>query len=276
MIIFFDGKFVDDSQAFVSVYDGAFLMGHGVYEAMRTYNGVLLDDQMDFHMDRFFQSAEAMGLPVPYTREEIVRLTHELVEKRFEEIGEVKDLRIRHTLTSGHDSVRNGEVKDSLFLMLAPEISVEQMDPVKLVTFEIERIRPHIKTTAMIANILAKQYAVSNGAYESILINRHRRPTEGTFTNIWLVKDGVLITPEKDILYGVTRKEILSIAGEIMPVEVRDVEKTELYTADEMFISNSPLGLIPVTHVDDHAFSHENPYTQKIMNAYKKKVCGIS
>lgn len=249
MIVFFNGEFKDDKDVCISIYDGGFLMGHGVYEALRTFKGEIRF--LEEHVDRFFESALAMGLHMPYAKERVVEFTNDLVKKRFEEIGSRdKDLRIRHQLTSGKDSVRTGEIKDFTFLITVSEFTYDIDESVKVVTFDIERTMPCIKSTSMIANILCKKYAMENGAYESLMVNRDGFVTEGTFTNLFVVKDDVLKTPKEGMLYGITRDSILKIARGEMSVRECKIRKAELYVADEIFLTNSIMGVIPVTHVD--------------------------
>ncbi|MDP4008360.1 MAG: aminotransferase class IV [Candidatus Peregrinibacteria bacterium] len=250
MIVFFNGKFVDENEVSISMNDGGFLMGHGVYEALRTFGGKLRF--VDEHIDRLFASAESMGLPLPYSKNELADITQELVAKRYEEIGSNdKELRIRYQITSGLDSVRYGGIKNCTFIITAFELDKFTMKSVKVVTLDIERVSPKVKTTAMITNILCKKFAYENGAYESLMINHNGLVTEGTFSNIFLIKDGVLKTPKDDILKGITRSEILKLAKDFMSIEECEISKDELYLADEIFLSSSTVGLLPVTHVDE-------------------------
>lgn len=252
MIVFFNGEFKDDKDVCISIHDGGFLMGHGVYEALRTFNGKI--KFLEEHVDRLFSSATLMRLYMPYTKKQVIKFTEELVRRRFKEIGsQSKDLRIRHQLTSGKDSVRTGEIKDFTFLITAREFACDMDESVKVVTLDIEIVRPEIKSTSMIANILCKKYARENGAYESLMVNHNGLITEGTFTNIFVVKDGVLKTPKEGMLYGITRGSILKIARGRMSVRECNIRKAELYVADEIFLTNSTMGVIPVTHVDGRA-----------------------
>ncbi len=102
----------------------------------------------------------------------------------------------------------------------------------------------------MISSILAKNYARSQGAFESIMIDRHGNATEGTFTNLFIIKDGVLKTPGGQMLFGITRKIILEMAPEILPVEECDISLEDLYEADEIFLTNSVKGIVPVKGID--------------------------
>lgn len=249
MIVFFNGGFLDEKDVSISIRDGGFLMGHGVYEAFRTFKGEIRF--LEEHVDRLFESALAMGLHMPYGKKQVVEFTEELVKRRFKEIGSRnKELRIRHQLTSGKDNIRRGEIKDFTFVITADEFVCDVKESVKVVTLDIERVRPEIKSTSMIANILCKKHARENDAYESLMVNHGGFITEGTFTNVFVVKDGVLKTPKEDILFGITRGSILKIASEKMSVRECKIRKAELYVADEIFLTNSTMGVIPVTHVD--------------------------
>lgn len=224
-------------------------MGHGVYEALRTFNGKI--KFLEEHVERLFSSATLMGLYMPYTREEVVAFTRELVERRYDEIGSPnKELRIRHQLTSGKDSVRIGPIKDYTFVITANEFVCDIGASVKVMTLDIERVRPEIKTTSMISNILCKNHARENGAYESLMINRNGLVTEGTFTNVFVLKGDVLKTPKEGMLHGITRREVLQLAKSVIRTEESNIHKEELYLADEIFLTNSTIGVIPVTHVD--------------------------
>lgn len=240
---------MDASEVSISMNDGGFLIGHGVYEVLRTFNGKLRF--VDEHLDRLFASAKDMGLPFPYSKKELIVFTEELVQRRYEEIGSKGvGLRIRYQITSGLDSIRYGKIKDFTFIITAFEIDEFSMKSVEVVTLDIERVCPKVKTTAMITNILCKKFAYENGVYESLMINHKGFVTEGTFSNIFIVKDRVLKTPKEDILEGITRGEILKLAKDFMSVEECEVSKNELFSADEIFLSSSTVGVLPVTHVD--------------------------
>ena len=273
MIVFLNGKFIDEKDASVSIRDGGFLTGHAVYETLRTFNGHL--KFLNKHMDRLFISADAMGLHMPYSKKEIVKFTSELVEKRYKEIGPRKvDLRIRFELTSGVDDIRVREIKSYTFLITAYELPRKMKKSVKVVTFNIERTRPEIKSTSMIANILCKKYAQGNNAYESIMIDHNGFVTEGAFTNIFIVKDGILKTPKENMLYGITREEIIRLAYGILPIKECNIKKEELYDADEIFLTSSVVDVIPVTHVDTKIIGAGvcGKYTKKVQKIYKDSI----
>lgn len=273
MIVFFNGEFKDDKDVCISIHDGGFLMGHGVYEALRTFDGRI--KFLEEHVDRLFESAVAMGLHMPYTKKQVIKFTEELVRRRFEEIGlRSKELRIRYQLTSGKDSVRRGKIKDFTFVITADEFACDVKESVKVVTLDIERVRPEIKSTSMIANILCKNYARENGAYESLMINHNGLVTEGTFTNIFMAKDDVLKTPKEGMLCGITRGSILKIARGKMSVRECKIRKAELYVADEIFLTNSTMGVIPVTHVDGRTIGDGKigKFTKEIKMLYESSV----
>ncbi len=133
MIVFFNGEFVPEEEAVVSVNDAGFLYGHGIYETLRTFNGEL--KFVDEHLERLEGSAADFGLKVPYSKVEIKEALEGLVKKNFIE----KDLRIRITLTAGEGSFYTGEEGAPTFLITTREISDEKMEPVFVVTLEIER-----------------------------------------------------------------------------------------------------------------------------------------
>ncbi|MBT6069351.1 hypothetical protein HOG48_06405 [Candidatus Peregrinibacteria bacterium] len=265
MIVFLNGKFVSENDAVVGVNDAGFLYGHGVYETLRAFDGKL--KFLDEHLDRLNESAAAFGLEVPYSKNEIKGFLEELVGKNLEER---KDLRIRITLTAGEGSFYTGESGQPTFLITTRIIYEENVDPVSVATLEIERTYPQIKSTSMISNILAKNHARSQGAFESIMIDRRGRATEGTFTNLFIVKNGVLKTPGQWMLSGITRKMILELAPEIMPVEECDIFREELYDADEILLTNSVKGIVSVREVDGRVVGdgEMGKFTQRIQKKY--------
>ena len=269
MIVFFNGTYMDDSKVCISLWDGGMQAGHGVYETLRTYHGAI--KFLNEHLERFVASAKSLGLVIPYSKEEMGSFVGRLIEKRKTELGDTAcDMRVRMTLTSGTDNFRTGVIANFTFFITADAMREPVAWNVKLVTFDIHRNSPEIKSTSMLPSILAKIHARAHDAYESVMIDSHGLVTEGTFTNIFLVKHDVLITPAGGMLHGITRGVVLKLVkkNKLMAVEERDIKKNELYGADEIFLTNSIQGVVNVIQVDEKLFSENPSYATRIKNLY--------
>lgn len=261
MIVFLNGRFVSRGKARVSIFDHGFLYGDGIYETLRTYQGKVW--QVEEHVDRLFQSARMISLNLPWTKNQVKSWIlktagrNQKLLDRERSSGRKKrpaEFRIRVTVTRGENKFDFGKAKKPTIVIFAQRLKEPLREifkkGVSLITFEEERILPQAKTINLIPSILAQQAADKKKAFEALLVDRKGNVREGARSNFFLIGKGKLVTPGLFVLPGITRELILKIAREMMPVEIRGVSKKELYEADECFITNAPLGIIPVTKID--------------------------
>lgn len=273
MIVFFNGQFVDDSKVCIPITDSAFLMGFGVYETLCTYKGTPLF--LDPHITRLFEGAEKVGIEMPFSRDEMADAIEDIVRRRKKEVGdENEEFRIRVTVSGGEYDVYSGKGNDPLVLITAQSFVPRDIPPVRVVIYEIHRNFPEVKSTSMMASIMSKKYAKENDAYESIMVNQGK-VLEGTFANVFFVQDGKLYSPDSGMLNGITHMYVLDIAHEIGPKPgVQELSVDELRNADEVFLTSSARGVIPVSHVDGEIVGNGEigPYTQRVKEEYRKRM----
>ena len=272
---YLNGKVISSSDPVLPIDERGHQFGDGVYEYIRVYGGRAF--MMDEHMDRFFKSAEAIKLNLGQTREEIVAIVDDLIER-----SGLSDCDVYMQATRGI-APRNHlfpNVPASISMTVKPframdETLREQGAKVKLLPDERWQ-NCWIKTLNLLPNLLAKQEAFEAGAFEAVLV-RDGIVTEGSSSNIFLVKDGTLITPPatKHILHGITRIAVLSIAAELgVPVKEEQFAPDVMFEADEVFLTSTGIEIVPVTSVDNHNIGSGKPgdITKKVYETFIKRV----
>ncbi len=290
MIVFLNGKFVKAEAAKVSIFDHGFLYGDGVYETLRTYTHEVpsLGEvpswrtggptstaseassiggkiwQLPEHLKRLQRSADFLGLKIPYNLSELARLAEKTVA-----LNGFKESRIRITLTRGENGYDFGSCEKPTLCIQVQELKAEPAavyeHGVEVVTFAGVRNLPEAKTISLLPLILANRFLRQKKAYEAIFVDGKglsARVLEGTITNIFLVKNGVLITPKTGMLSGTTRQFLLKIARQAgFKISEKNMKVRDLYLADEVFITNAPRGIIPVVKVDGRKVGKGRPGT---------------
>ena len=252
-ICFLNGGFVPRSEARISPMDRGFLFGDGVYEVIPVYGRRPF--QLAGHIARLDKSLAGVRMANPYSAAEWSDLVNRLVEAH-----PWPDQAIYLQVTRGTDAVRNHafpkDVPPTVFMMadpLAPVPDEQMQEGVGAVsTVDNRWLRCDLKTTALLANCLLRQLAVEQGCAETVLF-RDGFLTEGSASNIFVVKDGVLLAPPKShlILPGITYDVVLDLACRHgQPVEVRDIPEEEVRSADELWLTSSTKEVLPITRLD--------------------------
>lgn len=264
--IYINGKFYPESRAKVSVFDHGYLYGDGVFETLRADGGRVF--KLDEHLNRLFNSAQTIKLKIPLTKEEIKEAVKETLKK-----NRLKSAYIRVSLSRGR-----GELGLSPKGCSSPNLVIIAKKPkgyppelyqrgVEVITASTRRssppmLFPGIKCTNFLWGILAKIEAEQRGAFEAILLNSQGEVTEGTVSNIFIVKESILITPPTyaGILEGITRNCVIELAKKMgIGVKEETITSYDLYTADESFLTNTSLGIMPVVKVDGRVISKGKP-----------------
>lgn len=281
MLIYLDGRFVPREKALVSVFDHGFLYGDGIYETMRAYEGrIFLVEQ---HLDRLKRSARAISLKLPLPLEKIGEALN-----RSLKINKLRDAYVRLHISRGP-----GEIGLDPALCSAPTMVIVARQfhdypahsyerGVKVAVVKTRRnhplaLPPSVKGTNFLNNILAKIESLKAGAYEGIMLNWEGYVAEGTISNIFMVKKGVLYTPGLDtgILAGVTRDLVLKLARRNkVRVEEGPLLPRRFYAADECFITNTTMEIMPVAAIDRKKIGNgrPGPVTALLQQAYKDTV----
>lgn len=268
MWIYLNDRFVDEKEALVSVFDHGFLYGDGVYETIRSYGSrIFMRDQ---HLSRLQRSTDAIGLRIPKLN--WPALLHEAMTRN--EVGNDQvDAYIRITVSRGPGDIGLDPAlcpNPTIVIMtkpLTPPSPDQYRTGVSLIVAKTRRnlpsaLDPQIKATNFLNNILAKQEAIVAGAFDSVLLNWESHLTECTVSNLFFVKDRRLYTPSLScgILEGITRSIILTLAheGQILAEEgaytVADLQK-----ADECFLSNTSMEVMPATSLDHRPIGKGDP-----------------
>ena len=253
MTAYLNGQFLPLSEARISPLDRGFLFADGVYEAIPVYSRFPF--RIDEHLSRLQDSLVGIALDNPHTREEWRAIISRLIAQ-----APFEDQSVYIQITRGADIKRAAPfpsgVAATVFLFSAPLIApsaAQRESGVAAITAEdIRWARCDLKTVALLANVLMRQKAVDAGCAETIML-RDGFLTEGSSSNIFCVKDGVILTPPKDhrMLPGITYDIVLELAAEHgAPHEVRPVSEIELRSADELWMTASSKEVLAITMLD--------------------------
>jgi branched-chain amino acid aminotransferase len=277
MKIWLDGNLVEESEAKISVFDHGVLYGDGVFEGIRIYNGRVF--RLEEHIRRLFDSARAIVLTIPWTYEEVIRATVETVAA-----NNLRDGYIRLVVTRGVGGLGLNPYlcpKASMFI-IASTIQLypqEYYDKgLALITCATRRpapaaLMPQVKSLNYLNNIMAKVEAIQAGALEAIMLNEQGYVAECTGDNIFILKNGVLITPliSDGGLDGITRSVILQLADRLgIPVQERSITRYDIFIADECFITGTAAEVIPVISLDSRSIGEgaPGPLTKRFIEAF--------
>jgi branched-chain amino acid aminotransferase len=280
-----NGRVFDQEHAVVSVFDHGFLYGEGVYETLRTFNGQPF--LFDRHMQRLRNSAGMLQLSVPLSDEALKRRCRDTMEAAGLGRGPGTEAYIRILLTRGV-----GELSYDPGACPVPSVIVivkPQIDPpaeayeqgVKLALVDVVRnhpgsVNPLIKSNNLLNNALAMQEAARRGAFEGIMRNFRGELAECTTSNLFLVSDGVALTPPlaSGLLPGITRAFLFEV-GEEAGIVVREavLRDDDLMQADEVFITSTTRGVVPATRIDARVIGNgaPGPVTRTLGLAYNRK-----
>lgn len=270
MIVFLNGKYVDEKEARVSVFDQGFLYGDGVYETMRTYRRKLW--KVDLHMKRLEKSLAIAGVSLPYAGARLIDQIKLLIRKNG-----FREARVRVMITRGMSESKGARFAPSGMdadqkLKVAAKATVciicyplpiftgrAKLGEVSVDFFPVERAFPTVKTMSLFPLVMARMYALRNRLYDVLLVDREGYVSEGAVNNIFVVKRGVLYTPRKGILMGVARDAVLRVARRLVKQKkLKKIvycffKKSFVRSADEVFLSNAPSGVVAVTKVSGKA-----------------------
>lgn len=278
MKIYIDGKFYDKEDAKISVFDHGFLYGDGVFEGIRAYNGKIF--MVDEHIDRIFASAQYINLQIPITKEEFKEALYKTLE-----VNKLKDAYIRLVVSRGVGDLGLDPRKcpKPSVIIIATSWSALYGNlydkGIKVMTASTRRIPPQCldvkaKTLNYLNNILAKIETFDVEADEALMLDINGFVSEGTGDNIFIVKDGKILTPSTDssILPGITRKVVIDIAKNLN-IEVIEKRLTllEVYNADEAFMTGTAAEIIPIREIDRRKIKNcPGAITKKIMEEFEK------
>ena len=279
--VWIDGKLYDKQDAKVSVYDHGLLYGDGVFEGIRVYNGKIFE--CDAHLDRFWDSAKAIRLTLPVSREQLRTAIEETVR-----VNGFKECYVRVVATRGPGDLGIDPRKSprpSVFV-IADLISVYPREMyekgMSLITSSVIRNHPNalsarIKSLNYLNNILAKIEANDAGVSEAVMLNHEGNVSECTAENIFIVREGQVQTPTASdgILEGVTRKVMLRLCQRMqIPCVEKILQRHDLYIAHECFLTGTGAEVAPVTKIDGREIGtgQPGPITRRLIEAFHRHV----
>jgi branched-chain amino acid aminotransferase len=264
--VYLNGKLVPKSQATVSVYDHGLLYGDGVFEGIRVYDGKVF--RLREHVERLYDSARAIYLEIPLTREQMAEAVTSTVRANAKQNGYIRVVVTRGAGSLGLDPRKTSDPQVIVIVddisMYPPELYENGMEIVTASTIRNhpDALDPRIKSLNYLNNILAKVEGVRAGCLEALMLNHKGEVAECTGDNIFLVKRGVLRTPPLDagVLAGVTRGAVLELAraAGILTEEVA-LTRYDVYTADECFLTGTAAEVIPVVKCDGRVLGTGKP-----------------
>src|SRR5437867_1683611 len=257
MKVYLDGKFCDQNDAKVSVFDHGLLYGDGIFEGIRAYHGRVF--KLKEHIDRLFYSAKAILLEMPLSHAEMMEAVLEACRR-----NKLRDGYIRLVVTRGVGGLglNPRTCHSPSIIVIADRIQLYPPEYYKrgldLITVPTVRnlhsaLNPAIKSLNYLNNILAKIEANNSGCEEAIMLNAEGFVSECTGDNLFIIKNGQMFTPplSAGALYGITRGVVMDLARESgVSVSEPNLTRYDVFNADECFLTGTGAEIIPVVKID--------------------------
>lgn len=275
-IVYIEGAFHPESEAKISVFDHIVLYGDGVFDTCCVWAGKVF--KLDEHIDRLYESAHAIALPVPVSKQELRKIVLETVKR-----NELREAYVKILVSRGVGELpllSPFNCQPSLIVFAKPYMRLvggeKQESGIKVKTSSMRRIPsecldPKIKATNYLNHVLMRLEANQAGADDAIALGMDGYVAEAPGYNVFVVKRGTLYTPGENILRGITRQTVLEIADK-MELAVVEAKLTlfDLYNADEVFFTSTAGGIFPVREVDARQVGNgaPGPITKQIRDAY--------
>lgn len=254
MAIYFNNRFLQNDEAMLHISDLSIQRGYAIFDFFRTVDGIPLF--LQDHLDRFYASAKAMHLNIKQTREELAGIIIELIKQTA-----VQEAGIRLMLTGGYSPDSFEPAEPNLIIICNPIKMFDVADFEKgfsVITHEYQRDLPLIKSTNYLVAVWLQPELKKQQADEVLYFNNNII-TEFPRGNVFIVSGGKFVTPEKNVLLGVTRKNILKIAANILPVEERHITVDELMQANEVFLCSTTKRIVPVIKINNNPVGNGMP-----------------
>jgi branched-chain amino acid aminotransferase len=272
------GRPVDPADAQISVFDRGFLYGDSVYETMRTSGGNPVE--IGRHLDRLTRSAAGIGLEIPFSHADI----EAAIAQTHAASGNAESYeRVIVTRGAGPIALDTRKSEDPTLVIVVQPLKLPEPEQyergLSVVVVGVEKaggglVDPGIKTGNYLNNILALKMAIARGGEDAIMCNGAGDIAEGATSNVFLVEGGTIRTPhlETGLLAGITRQAVFELATEAgHPPEETKIRPEQLRGADEVFLTSSIRGIMPVTQVDGQAVGQGGigPVTRDLMQRYE-------
>jgi branched-chain amino acid aminotransferase len=280
-IVYLNGEFVALADAKVSILDRGFCYGDALFETMRVYSGKIF--HLDLHLDRLERGAQSIFLKLPESRERIQEILYETFNR-----NQGADAVIRLTVTRGEGilgKLWQAGTTPTLSVYVRsysgpPDEWYQNGVPISLIpnsAAKLGNLREQIKSANYLNHILARKQAEDLNSVDGIMINEQGEVCDGTISNIFIVKAGILSTPAVNgyVLAGVTRQVVLKLAAQTgTPCKERLIIADDVLQGDELFLTNTGWEILPVNRVDGKTVGsgQPGPLTQTLRREFRKSV----
>jgi branched-chain amino acid aminotransferase len=280
LLVYIDGKYYPKSEAKISVYDHGLLYGDGVFEGIRAYNGIVF--KLKEHIDRLYRSAHPIFLKIPMTKEQLTEAVLETLRK-----NNLTNAYIRLVVTRGVGDLGLDPrkcPKATIIIITEPLLQLHSPDKLEngistVITWvrrnSVDSATHEMKSLNYLNSILGKIEANNIGADEAICLDKTGYVCEGVGENIFIVREGKLLTPplSSGALDGITRTLIIRLAKKLgIEVTERNITPNELFTADEVFFTGTAAEVAPIREVNRRVIGSgkPGPVTKRIMQEFEK------
>jgi len=265
-IVYINGLFTPLCNAKISIQDRGFCYGDGLFETLRSRKGQIF--RLEQHIDRLFKSLPQIFIDLPMTRLELMKVVQETVAR-----NKYKETIIRLTVTRGETQSHiqiDPDIPPTLVVNIRNHIALAKTFYKKGVQVKLFQERANLtnglgqrlKSCNYLSNILVKEHSDRDKFMEGVVVDPDFGVTEGTTSNVFIVQQGVLKTPPAGpyVLQGITRKVVLDIAREHkIPFKEERITAEDLFKANEVFITNTGIEILPVTQIDSKPISNKKP-----------------
>lgn len=278
-LVYIDGEYYPKSQAKISVFDHGFLYGDGVFEGIRAYKGVVL--KLKEHIDRLYNSAKVLMLNIPLTKDEMINAVLETLRR-----NKLTDAYIRLVVTRGVGDLGLDPRKcmKPTVIIIADSIKLYSREAkekgIRVLIVWVRRnpvdTTPHeVKSLNYLNSVLGKIEANNAGYDEAICLDKNGYVSEGVGENLFIVKNGKLVTPPAyaGLLVGITRDIVMKLAERIgYTVIEQNITPADLFTADEAFLTGTAAEITPIAEVNGRPIGDgkPGPVTRRLMMEFEK------
>jgi len=273
-LVYLNGAMTPLSEAKIPVLDRGFIFGDGIYEVIPVYGRKMFRPEQ--HLKRLFRGLDAVRIDNPYDQKQWLTLINEVI-RAYPSEDQAAYMQVTRGVARRTHAFPAGQITPTILIMSNPltlPTPQAREEGVSCVTMDDKRwLRCEIKSVSLLGNVLAAQNAAENDANESIQF-RDGILTEGSASNVWIVKDGVLMGPPRDnlILEGIRYGLIEELcAAQRISLQEKRITREELLAADEVLLSSATKEVLAVTKVDGHAIGNgkPGPIYQKLYAAYQ-------
>ncbi|MFQ6022949.1 MAG: aminotransferase class IV [Acidiferrobacterales bacterium] len=278
-IAYINGRFCPIAEAKISILDWGFLRSDATYDVVHVWQGRFF--RLDKHLDRFLSSIARLRLTLPFDREELTRTLKECVRR-----SGLRDAYVEMICTRGMSPTFSRDPRDAINQFIAFVIPFswianeeQRKRGLNLVVSSVRRIPPEsvdprVKNYHWLDFIQAMFEAYDRDAENVVLLDVNNNVTEGPGFNLFIIKNGELTTPVRGVLEGITRGTVLDLCAELnIPATAELLSADALRDADEVFITSTAGGIMPVSRIDNVAIGNgqPGPFTKRLTDLYWQK-----